>query len=91
MNEHCCEMMATNLAAGETAILYAPKFREYGIRVLDGGSSFIVIEHCPWCGKTLPGALRDAWFQEIESRGFEIGDEAIPAEFFSDAWWKAQP
>ena len=90
LNEHCCEMMTTNLAGGETAILYVPKFREYGIRVLDGGSGFIVIEHCPWCGKCLPGVLRDAWFREIESRGFEVGDAAIPKEFLSDAWWRAR-
>jgi hypothetical protein len=80
--------MSTNLAGGETAILYAPKFREYGIRVLDGGSGFIVIDHCPWCGKALPAPLRTEWFNEIESRGFEAGDETIPAEFTSDAWWK---
>lgn len=28
--------------------------RDNGIRVLDGGSGFIVIEHCPWCGKAFP-------------------------------------
>ncbi|RXH58887.1 hypothetical protein GRAN_2197 [Granulicella sibirica] len=84
-------MMTTNLAGGETAILFVPKFREYGIRVLDGGSGFIAIEHCPWCGKSLPSALRHVWFKEIESRGFEVGDEAIPTEFLSDAWWRARP
>ncbi|WP_128912802.1 DUF6980 family protein [Granulicella sibirica] len=91
VNEHCCDMMTTNLAGGETAILFVPKFREYGIRVLDGGSGFIAIEHCPWCGKSLPSALRHVWFKEIESRGFEVGDEAIPTEFLSDAWWRARP
>ena len=84
-------MMTTNLAGGETAILYVPQFREYGIRVLDGGSSFIMIEHCPRCGKCLPDVFRDAWFREINSRGFEIDDEGIPTEFLSDVWWRAQP
>jgi hypothetical protein len=81
-------MMSNNLAGGETAILYVPKFREYGILVLDGGSSFIAISHCPWCGTALPDTLRNRWFKEIEARGFEVGDERIPAELISDAWWK---
>jgi hypothetical protein len=25
----------------------------YGIRVLDGGSSFLMIQFCPWCGARL--------------------------------------
>jgi hypothetical protein len=91
VDDHCCEMMSMNLAGGETAILYVPKFREYGIRVIDGGSGFIVIDYCPWCGKVLPGTLRDAWFREIESRGFEVDDDTIPAELTSDAWWRARP
>jgi hypothetical protein len=83
-------MMTTNLAGRETAIVYSPKFREYGIPVLDGGSSFIVIGHCPWCGKILPVTLRDEWFNEIESRGFEAGDDSLPTEFTSDAWWRSR-
>jgi hypothetical protein len=88
VNAHCCAMMSSNLAGGETAIRYLPKFREYGITVLDGGSSFISIHYCPWCGTSLPGSLRDKWFEEIAARGYEVDDE-IPAELNSDAWWKA--
>ncbi len=91
MNDHCCSMMSSNLAGGETAISYVPKFREYGISVLDGGLSYIVISHCPWCGAILPPSLREDWFNEIEARGFEVGDVAIPAEFTSDIWWKTPP
>jgi hypothetical protein len=90
VNDLRCEMMQTNLAGGETAVAYVSKFREYGIRVLDGGSSFIAIDHCPWCGKVLPAKLRDAWFEEIEARGFEVDDEAIPAEFTSEALWRTR-
>ena len=88
MNAHCCAMMSSNLAGGETAILYLPKFREYGIAVTDGGSSFIAIHYCPWCGTSLPASLRDKWFEEIASRSYKIDDE-IPAELSSGAWWKA--
>lgn len=35
-------------------ILYAePKKQLYGIIIHDGGSSFIGIDYCPWCGKRL--------------------------------------
>lgn len=27
---------------------------EYGLRIHDGGSSYVVISHCPWCGARLP-------------------------------------
>jgi hypothetical protein len=87
VNNHCCAMMSSNLAGGETAIVYEPKFREYGISVLDGGSSFILINHCPWCGTVLPDTLRVRWFKEVESRGFEVGDQNVPTELTSDAWW----
>jgi hypothetical protein len=29
---------------------------EYGLFVHDGGSSFITINYCPWCGTKLPSA-----------------------------------
>jgi hypothetical protein len=29
---------------------------EYGLIVHDGGSSYIAIAFCPWCGKSLPSA-----------------------------------
>ena len=81
---HCCDQMTDRLADGETAIKYIPKFREYGIPVLDGGSSVIEIAHCPWCGSPLPGSLRDTWFDTV-------GDvENPPAEFRTDAWWRGR-
>ncbi len=84
MNAHCCAMMSSNLAGSETAIRYVPKFREYGIPVLDGGSSFIFIRYCPWCGTFLPGSLRDRRSKEIAARGYEVGDEDIPTARFGD-------
>jgi hypothetical protein len=88
LSDHCCDMMESNLRDGETAIRYYPKFREYGILVLDGGSSFVQIRHCPWCGKPLPASLRNEWFEIIEAKGLEPEDAAIPQEMTSDAWWK---
>ena len=59
MNKHCCEEMKVHLDNGEAAINYIAKFREYGIKYLDGGTSFQQILYCPWCGTKLPESLRD--------------------------------
>ena len=68
MSEHCCERMSLNLNNGEgAAILYSAKFGEYGIPVLDGGSSYITLEFCPWCGTKLPPSKRDEYFDRLEA------------------------
>jgi hypothetical protein len=33
---------------------------EYGIRVHDGGSSYVVIRYCPWCGAKLGKPTNDS-------------------------------
>ena len=40
-------------------VRYLPVFREYGLLIHDGGSSFVRIQFCPWCGSRLPESLRD--------------------------------
>ena len=60
MSDHCCDRMNLYLSDDEgVAIHYYPKFREYGIPVLDGGSSYITMDFCPWCGTKLPISTRD--------------------------------
>jgi hypothetical protein len=86
---HCCEGMREALVEN-VAIVYIPKFREYGIRILDGGTSFMKIEFCPWCGSRLPSDLRDAWFEELERLGLEPDSEALPNRLKTDAWWNSQ-
>jgi hypothetical protein len=81
-------MMERNLREGETAIRYDAKFREYGIPVLDGGSSMIKIMFCPWCGQKLPESFRDKWFEVLASKNLDLDDPAIPQDMLSDAWWK---
>ncbi len=34
-------------------IHYVEETREYGIIIHDGGTSFTLIQFCPWCGKRL--------------------------------------
>ena len=49
------------------AIIYVSKLDEYGIPVLDGGSSYITLDFCPWCGTKLPPSKRDQYFNELEA------------------------
>jgi hypothetical protein len=35
-------------------VVFMKKSRVYALPVRDGGSSFIIIKFCPWCGKRLP-------------------------------------
>jgi hypothetical protein len=57
--------MSLHLNDGErAAIIFNEKFREYGIPVLDGGTSYITLDFCPWCGTKLPESKRDAYFDE---------------------------
>jgi hypothetical protein len=90
MKSHCCQELAQNLSKRESALVFIEKFREYGIRVLDGGTSFIQIRFCPWCGQTLPSSLRDEWFSQIEALNLEPDDPKIPAKFMTGAWWENQ-
>jgi len=83
---HCCKQLREAVDDPDTPIRYVSKFREYGINILDGGSSFLVIEFCPFCGKKLPRNLRDRWFDELEKAGFEPGDENLPAKYTDERW-----
>ena len=65
MASHCCEMMRSNVESvceqhpnrydcPDCLIHYGARNRSYGIIIHDGGSSYIQISHCPWCGTKLP-------------------------------------
>jgi len=69
--KHCCDDMtrALDFACPEhqdpfdcpdALLYYHQRFDEYGLIVHDGGSSWVCIKHCPWCGKALPPSRRDA-------------------------------
>lgn len=84
----CCEQMRYAVEDREVPILYTPKFREYGIRILDSGSSVIELQFCPWCGQSLPGSLRDSWFEALEQLGIDPFGEDVPATFHDGRWYK---
>jgi hypothetical protein len=99
MAKHCCDQMRKQLdnkctehsspyECPDCLVNYSPVFNEYGIIVHDGGSSSITIEFCPWCGAQLPESLRDRWFNELESLGFDSPfAQDIPEKYKTNEWY----
>lgn len=81
----CCLGMANGLRL--EAVNFIGKFREWGVSIPDGGTAFLVLKFCPWCGIELPTSLRDIWFDRAESMGVKAPYEEMPVEFQSEAWW----
>jgi hypothetical protein len=84
-----CEQHADLSACPDSLIAYDPIFNEYALRIHDGGTSGLMINFCPWCGASLPQSLRDRWFDELGSLGFDNPfAQEIPIQFKSDAWYR---
>ncbi len=60
----CCESMQAALEMDcedhddpfecpDSLIAYNKAFNQFGLIVHDGGTSVILIRHCPWCGAAL--------------------------------------
>jgi hypothetical protein len=89
---HCCDEMRRHLEDGDVAIVYRPNMREYGICILDGNPPELVLQvinFCPWCGKRLPGSLRDQWFDRLWQMGLDV-DSPPPKEMQDDTWWRKE-
>ena len=102
-SQHCCLQMAARVALGAAArpdlpvLIWVRAWDEYWIPVAGGPSvdskgsewSREAASSCPWCGHTLPVSKRERWYERLYALGFEDpGNEAIPPEFNSDAWWR---
>jgi len=48
-----CKKHSSPFDCPDNLLFYSKKSNRYGIIIHDGGSSFIVISYCPWCGKKL--------------------------------------
>jgi hypothetical protein len=87
---HGCQELARAVEDDALPVTYLPKFREYGIRYLDGGTSFHVMSFCPFDGQALPSSTRDAYVDVLAELALEPGDPGIPAEFTDDSWWRSR-
>jgi hypothetical protein len=53
MKYHCefkCDVHNDQFDCPDRIIYFSQKTNEYGIIIHDGGSSWISIKYCPWCG-----------------------------------------
>ena len=88
MSEHHCEQLDQAVADERLPVTYLARFREWGIRYVDG-LSILTLRFCPWDGEKLPGSVRDEFFRRLwDELGLEIEDPAVPEEMRSDRWWK---
>lgn len=94
---YCCEMMRSNIEkvceqhdhaedCPDRLGTFVPKFNEFGLPVHDGGSSYVIIEYCLWCGRKLPESACGRWFEELERRGVDPATDAVPREFLDATW-----
>ncbi|KXO98382.1 DUF6980 family protein [Tsukamurella tyrosinosolvens] len=55
--EFACDRHPELADCPDSLIKRSTTFGEYGIRVHDGGSSWVTIAYCPWCGTKLPQSV----------------------------------
>lgn len=56
MKHHCeskCEIHKDPFDCPDRIFYYSSKTNKYGLIIHDGGSSFIAIKYCPWCGNRI--------------------------------------
>lgn len=89
----CCASLHKYVNNCKTGLNYHPAERQVTV-FLARGLGLQVLCYCPWCGTKLPESLFDTRIEILEN---EHGIDApyddkqkklIPAEFFTDEWWK---
>ena len=83
----CRDSLARGSELTRGSLVETPKVREYGIRVDDGGSSYLCFQYCPWCGAKLPQSLRELSFA-LSSDAQIDGTDEHSDDFRTDLWWK---
>lgn len=87
-----CDMHGDPFDCPDTLLVFHEAFGEYGLPIRDGGLSYLVISHCPFCGATLPKSARDAWFDETEAKGLDtVAFDDLPEVYRTGAWRDGKP
>jgi hypothetical protein len=79
-----CDQHADPFECGDGIVVYNEVFDEFGLIVHDGGQSYVLIQHCPWCATRLPESQRDRWFDEMEAKN--IDEENPPLAYTTREW-----
>jgi hypothetical protein len=82
-----CDQHADPFECPDTLIVFHEPFGEYGLPIRDGGPTYLLISHCPFCGTKLPESGRDAWFDALEAAGLDDVDfDKLPARYRTGDW-----
>jgi len=86
--EHKCEIHSDIFDCCDHLLYYNEVYDEYGLIIHDGGSSYVEISFCPFCGYKFPKSKRDQYYYIIENELHISVEDEIPEEFKTDEWWK---
>jgi hypothetical protein len=83
--EFDCAQHIDPFECADALVIYNEIMDEYGIIIHDGSASYILIDHCPWCGTRLPASARDKWFDAVDA--LDLGDGVDPPpKYLTSAW-----
>ena len=90
--QHTCEAHSDLRARPDSLVVHLQATGQFGLRVHDGGSSFITIRHCPWCGTNLLEGVtnRELGPPALKIAGFQLwvhGRQFLEAEDAYDGNW----
>lgn len=89
-NVEMCNQLEFMINEIEYPLIYLSKTRTVGLLVLDGGSSYIVLDYCPFCGQKLLSSLSDIWFDHLDELDMDLRDVEPGSEWSNDRWWRGR-
>ncbi|WP_417512872.1 DUF6980 family protein [Minwuia sp.] len=91
---YSCAYMRDFATDHQTPFAYNPRWREYGIRMIDWEQPtfeqplrYDRIRYSPWCGRRFPKSMKDEWLYEMKRLKIAPDAEAPPWAYDSDVWW----
>jgi hypothetical protein len=86
--EYKCDVHADVFECPDNIIYYNQTLDEYGLIIHNGGSSYMRILFCPFCGTKLPKSKRELYFSMLKKLGLNPFDDNLPEKLRTDEWWK---
>lgn len=88
---HQCDKHASVFDCPDSVVYYSSRLDRYGLIVHDGGSSYVSIAYCPWCGISLTSSgtinQNDSTYKNfLLDFGLLIKEEAYDAKLNYDLY-----
>jgi hypothetical protein len=80
-----CQVHGDPFSCPDSLVIFNEVMNEYGLIIHDGTASYVLIDHCPWCGTRLPQSERDKWFDAVDALDLREG-VLPPPQFLTSAW-----